>query len=73
MYAGIFILIFGFCVLLVGLYMYSGSGHPIKAITWRVPFKNLTKKEWKNIGKWTIISSIIIMILGIILIIMRLD
>lgn len=56
--------IFGTCVLLVGLYMYSG--HKLSALAWRYPFKNLTIEEWKNIGKWTMISSIIIFILAII-------
>lgn len=69
MYAGIFILIFGFCVLLSGLYMYSGEGHSISALSWRAPYKNLNKKGWKNIGKWTMIVSLFIMLIGVILII----
>ena len=60
----ILMFIFGTCVLLVGFYMYKG--HKLDILTWRVAFRNLTIDEWKNIGKWTMISSIIIFIIGII-------
>ena len=56
--------IFATCVLLVGLYMYKG--HKVGILTYRPAFKNLTKKEWINIGKWTMISSIFIFIIAII-------
>ena len=56
----ILMLIFGICVLLVGLYMYSG--HKLEIMTIRPAFKNLTKEEWKNIGKWTMITSILMFI-----------
>ena len=56
--------IFGFCVLLVGLYMYTG--HKLYILTYRVAFRNLNKDEWKNIGKWTMVSSILIFIIAII-------
>ena len=59
----ILFLIFATCVLLVGLYMYTG--HELGIMTWRAAFKNLTKAEWKNIGKWTMISSIFIYIIAI--------
>lgn len=59
----ILMFIFASCVLLSGLYMYTG--HKIELLTWRAAFKNLTIKEWKNIGKWTMISSIIIYLIGI--------
>ena len=55
--------IFGICVFLVGLYMFTG--HKLEIMTWRAAFKNLTKSEWINIGKWTMISSIIIFIIAI--------
>lgn len=71
MYAGIFLLIFAVCILLVGLYMFTG--HKLNILTWRAAFKNLTINEWKNIGKWTMISSIPITIIGIILIILQVD
>lgn len=60
---GILMLIFATCVLLTGLYMYTG--HKIDILTWRVAFKNLTKNEWKNIGKWTMIASIFIYALAV--------
>ncbi len=59
----ILFLIFGTCVLLVGLYMYTG--HKIDILTGRVAFKNLNKSEWKNIGKWTMITSISIFLIAI--------
>ena len=59
----ILFLIFATCVLLVGLYMFTG--HELGIMTLRPAFKNLTKEEWKNIGKWTMISSIFIYILAI--------
>ncbi len=71
MYAGIFLLIFAACVFLTGLYAYTG--HKIDILTWRAAFKNLTINEWKNIGKWTMISSSFIAIIGIILIILQVD
>lgn len=54
--------IFGLCVFLTGLYMYTG--HKIELLTGRPAFKNLSKKEWKNIGKYTILTSIIIFIIA---------
>ena len=71
MYAGIFLLIFAGCVFLMGLYAYTG--HKIDILTWRAAFKNLTINEWKNIGKWTMISSSFIAIIGIVLIILQVD
>lgn len=60
----ILMLVFGLCIVLTGLYMYTG--HKIEMLTWRAAFKNLNKSEWKNIGKWTMIVSIIPLILSII-------
>ena len=56
--------IFGTCTLLVGLYMFTG--HKLDIMTYRAAFKNLNKSEWKNIGKWTMIASIIIYIIAVI-------
>lgn len=64
---GILMLIFATCLLLVGLYM--ATGHKLGIMTARSAFKNLNKNEWKNIGKWVMIVSIFIYILGIIAII----
>ena len=60
---GILMLIFATCVLLTGFYMFTG--HKIGLLEYRAAFRNLTISEWKNIGKWTMISSIIIYILAI--------
>ena len=56
--------IFSFSILIVGLYMFMG--HKLDILTMRVAYQNLTKEEWKNIGKWTMISSIIPLILAIV-------
>ena len=56
--------IFATCVLLAGLYMYTG--HKIEILAWKAAFKNLKKDEWKNIGKWTMINSIPIFLIAII-------
>ncbi len=56
--------IFATCTLLVGLYMFTG--HKLEIMTYRAAFKNLSKSEWKNIGKWTMISSIFIYIIAVI-------
>ena len=60
----ILMFIFAISTFLTGLY--SFSGHKIGILTNRPAFKNLTKSEWKNIGKWTMITSIFIFIVGII-------
>ena len=56
--------IFGGCVLLVGLYMYTG--HELKVISWKAAFKGLNIEGWKKVGKYTMITSILIYILAII-------
>lgn len=60
----ILMIIFGISVLLVGLYMFTG--HKIRMLSWRSPFQNLEKNDWKNIGKYTMIVSIFIFILAIV-------
>lgn len=66
-YCGVFMLIFATCVLLAGLYMFTG--HKIGLLEWRAAFRHLSINEWKNVGKGTMFSSIIIYIIGIICII----
>ena len=56
--------IFGAVVFLTGLYAYTG--HKLGIMTGRATFQNLTKDEWKNIGKWTMVASIVIFIIAII-------
>ena len=60
----ILMFIFAICVLLVGLYMYKG--HKLSIMEWRVAFRNLSKEQWINIGKWTMITSILIFIIAFI-------
>ena len=59
----ILMFIFATCVLLMGIYMYTG--HKVGILEFRPAFKNLTKDEWKKIGKWTMITSIFIFIIAI--------
>ena len=63
--------IFGLCVLLVGLYAFTG--HKLIIFTNRPAFKNLTIKEWKNIGIWTMISSLFIFLIGILVLILNIN
>lgn len=60
----ILMFIFGIAVLLTGLYMFTG--HKLKMIAWKAAFKSLTIEGWKKVGKYTMIASIFIFILGII-------
>lgn len=59
----ILMIIFGISTLLVGLYMFKGR--ELKVISWKAAFKKLNQSEWKNIGKWTMLVSIIPFILAI--------
>ena len=61
---GILMLIFGTVTLLVGLYMFTG--HAFGIMTERPGFKNLKTDDWKKIGKYTMIVSVFILILGIV-------
>ncbi len=60
----ILMFIFGTLTLLVGLYMFTG--HKIELLSWKAAFKNISIKEWKNIGKWTMITSIFVFVVAII-------
>ncbi len=64
-------LIFGGCVLLVGLYMYTG--HELKIIAWKAAFKGLTIEGWKRVGKYTILASVIIFMIAILGIIFKFE
>ena len=61
---GILMLIFGGVLFLTGLYMFTG--HKLGIFDCRPAFKNVTIEGWKNIGKYTIIVSIFIFIVGVI-------
>ena len=63
-YFSILMFIFATLVLLFGLYIYKG--HDVSKLFIRASFKNLTKEEWINICKWTMISSIFIYLIAII-------
>ena len=66
MEAGILFIIFAFLVFLCGLYLFTG--HKNEVLLWKVhDIKNFTIEQTKNVGKWTIIASIIILIIGIIM------
>ena len=56
--------IFSLASFLAGLYIYKG--HDAKILLWKAHYQNLTKEELKNIGKWTMITSIIPAIVAII-------
>lgn len=60
---GILMIIFGVCVILTGLYAFTG--HKLVIHTERPAFKNLTIEEWKNIGKWTMVVGLFIVVIGI--------
>ena len=66
---GILMLIFGAAILLVGLYMFTG--HKLGIMEGRVAFRNLTIDAWKKIGKYTMIVSIFVLILGIVAILLK--
>lgn len=58
----ILMFIFAICIFLTGLYMFTG--HKL-SIMWQATFKHLTIDEWKNVGKWTMISSLIPLIIAV--------
>ena len=61
---GILMLIFAGSLFLVGLYMFTG--HKLNIIAWRAAYKNLTIDGWKKIGKYTMIVSAFVLLLGVI-------
>ena len=61
----ILMIIFGGCILLAGLYLYTG--HKSELLLWKTHnVKNMTKEELRVIGKWTMISSIIPFLIAIV-------
>ncbi|MBR6948569.1 MAG: hypothetical protein IKH54_00110 [Bacilli bacterium] len=57
--------IFGIMILIAGIVLYTG--HKDEVLLWKVyDVKKLPQSELKNIGKWTMISSIIPFIIAII-------
>ena len=60
---GILMILFASALLLVGLYMYTG--HKLGIFEYRVAFRNLKIEDWKKIGKYTMIVSIFVYIIGV--------
>ncbi len=61
----ILMFIFSFFIFLAGIYIYTG--HRSELLLWKTHnVKKLTIDELHNIGKWTMIASIIPLIIGII-------
>ena len=61
----ILMFLFATTTLLMGFYMFRGEGHEVSMLTWKAAYKNLKNSQWKEIGKWTMISSIFIYIIAI--------
>lgn len=63
---GLAFLMFVFAILtfLAGLYLYKG--HKSELLLWKTNIKKISINEVKNIGKWTMITSIVIFIFAII-------
>lgn len=61
----ILMFIFGFLVFLAGIYLYTG--HKNEVLLWKVhDIKKFTIEQTKNVGKWTMIASAVIVLIGII-------
>ena len=60
----ILMFIFAFCIFLAGLYIYTG--HNSELLLWKGYNKNATKEELQNVGKWTMLTSLIPVIIGIV-------
>ncbi len=64
---GISILMFalGIGVFLAGLWLFTG--HKSELLLWKNPdASKLSKAEVRNVGKWTMITSLVIVIIGVI-------
>ena len=58
-------LIFSAGILIAGIVLYTG--HKDQVLLWKIPdIRKVTKEQVKNIGKWTMICSIIPLALAII-------
>ncbi|MBQ6497784.1 MAG: hypothetical protein IJI58_03615 [Bacilli bacterium] len=59
--------IFSALIFLAGIYLYKGhKGDFTELLLWKNPQANkMTKSEIKNAGKWTMISALIPLIIGI--------
>lgn len=59
----ILMIIFGLLIFIAGLYIYTG--HNSEVLIWKGYNKNASKKELKNLGMWTMIASIVPLVLAI--------
>lgn len=60
----ILMFLFGFCIFLAGLYLFTG--HKSELLLWKVhDIKKFPMSEVKNVGKWTMICSLIPVLIGI--------
>lgn len=60
----ILMLIFAILIFLCGLYLFTG--HKNELLLWKVhDIKKFTIKETKNVGKWTMLASIIPFIIAV--------
>ncbi len=56
--------IFGILIFLCGVYIYTG--HRNEVLLWKVyDVKKLTNEELKKIGKWTMLSSLVPLLLAL--------
>ena len=61
----VLMLVFSFLIMLAGLYLYTG--HKSELLLWKTHnVKKMTKSEVQNVGKWTMISSVIPLITALI-------
>lgn len=67
----ILMIVFGVLIFIAGLYIYKG--HNSEILLWRGYNKNATKKELKNIGMWTMVSSLVPFVLAILGIIFKFE
>ncbi|MBQ6546610.1 MAG: hypothetical protein IJL74_01260 [Bacilli bacterium] len=60
----ILMFIFSFLIFLCGIYLFTG--HKNEILLWKVhDIKNFTIEQTKNVGKWTMIASLVPLVLGI--------
>ena len=57
--------IFSFLIFIAGVYLFTG--HKNEVLLWKVhDIDKFTKEETKNVGKWTIIASVVPLVMAII-------
>lgn len=67
----ILMFIFSLGIFLAGLYLFTG--HNSELLLWKTYRKDTPKEEIVNVGKWTMISSLVPLILGILGIIFKFE